>query len=152
MKLTANQIVAARLVLARASLRWSQQQAVDELARHGLHWSVPVYSAAERSVDGRRPRQFDADTVVALSRAFGYPIAWWYAPLPAADRFGLLPQIIPRPGKVALTPDELVEAIIGRRGNALSEALIDAAPTLSAATRQLLREHIEPEPPEEEGS
>ena len=44
----------------------------------GELWSKAVWSAAERSVDGKRPRRFDADEIAAFSRAFNVPIAWWF--------------------------------------------------------------------------
>jgi hypothetical protein len=148
---TPDQVVAARWTLARRSLNWTQEQAVQELARVGIDWSAPTLSNVERSINAKRVKEFSASEVVALSRCTGYPVSWFFTPI-APDQFGLLPRIVPRKSKLAVTADELVEAIFGRRGDALSQALVDSMPTLSAATRQLLREHIEPESDKTEGA
>jgi hypothetical protein len=83
--------------------RWTQDQACDALEPHlGKRWSKANYSAAERSVDGSRIRQFDADEIVAFARAFDMPIGWFFLPpppwassgvpaklqIPDAERFG----------------------------------------------------------------
>ncbi|MGQ0849746.1 MAG: hypothetical protein ACT4OP_11615 [Actinomycetota bacterium] len=41
-------------------------------------WSVASLSAAERSVDGKRIKEFDADELVALSVVFEVPLAYWF--------------------------------------------------------------------------
>jgi transcriptional regulator with XRE-family HTH domain len=141
---TPDQVVAARWTLARRSLGWTQEQAVKELARVGIDWSAPTLSNVERSVNGKRIKEFSASEVVALSKATGYPLGWFFVPL-AEDKFGLLPRIVPRESKLSATADELVDAVLGRRGNALAEALTDAAPILAPITVQRLRETIEPD-------
>lgn len=79
--ITPNQIVAFNLSEARALRGWTQEQAAGELERYvGSRWSKATFSAAERSVDGRRVRQFTADEIVAFSRCFRVPIGFFFMP------------------------------------------------------------------------
>lgn len=60
--LTPNQVVAYNLARARKVRGWTQEEAADRLERHlGVRWSNVVFSAAERSAQMDRIRQFDAD-------------------------------------------------------------------------------------------
>lgn len=62
---------------------WTQDEASAALEPHvGKRWSKATFSAAERSVDGERVRQFDADEVVAFARAFDLPVSWFFLPPP----------------------------------------------------------------------
>ena len=92
--ITANQLVAYNLQRARRLQEWTQAETVAELAKVGRPWSTAVYSAAERSIDGGRIRQFDADDLLAFSDAFGLPVTFFLLP-PGADL----------PAKVAPGPD-----------------------------------------------
>lgn len=79
--LTPNQVVAQRIALARLLRGWTQEEAADRLEPYlGAKWSAATFSIVERSVDGKRIRQFAADELVALSRAFDVPIGWWFTP------------------------------------------------------------------------
>ncbi|MGE0705338.1 MAG: hypothetical protein AB7P22_15530 [Vicinamibacterales bacterium] len=79
--ITPNQIVAFNLSEARALRGWTQEQAAAELEQYvGSRWSKATFSAAERSVDGRRVRQFTADEIVAFSRCFRLPIGFFFMP------------------------------------------------------------------------
>lgn len=81
--LTPNQVIAYNLAQARLLKDWTQDQACEALEPHlGTRWSKANYSAAERSVDGNRIRQFDADEIVAFARAFDLPISWFFLPPP----------------------------------------------------------------------
>jgi len=81
--LSPNQVVAFNLAQARQFRGWTQQQAIDALEPHlGARWSVANYSAAERSVDGGRVRNFDADEIVAFARTFQLPVTWFFMPPP----------------------------------------------------------------------
>jgi hypothetical protein len=81
--LTPNQVVAYNLAQARLHKGWTQEQACEALEPHlGARWSKANYSAAERSVDGSRIRQFDADEIVAFARAFDLPVTWFFLPPP----------------------------------------------------------------------
>lgn len=64
----------------------SQEEARKLLDAEGIHWSKAVYSAAERSWDGKRARQFEADHLVAFSRAFNVPLTFFFLPPRPADR------------------------------------------------------------------
>ena len=88
-QLTPNQIVAYNLAQARMWKNWTQEEAAEHLAPYlGAKWSKASFSAAERSVDGQRVRQFSADEIVAFSRGFGLPVGFFFLPPPrgaAAD-------------------------------------------------------------------
>ena len=78
---TPNQVVAQRIAIARQLRGWTQEEAADRLEPFlGARWSGATFSIVERSVDGKRIRQFSADELVALSRAFEVPIGWWVTP------------------------------------------------------------------------
>ena len=79
--MTPNQVVAHNLALARLQKGWTQEQAAQALAPYlGTLWSVATFSAVERSVDGGRIRQFTADDLLALSRAFDVPVGYFLTP------------------------------------------------------------------------
>lgn len=81
-----NQLVAYNLVRARELRGWTQERAAQELSLWtGVRWSKASWSAAERSVDGVRVREFTADDIAAFSHTFGVPVGWWFAP-PTDDR------------------------------------------------------------------
>ena len=87
-QLTPNQIVAYNLAQARAWRDWTQEEAAEHLEPYlGTKWSKASFSAAERSVDGERVRQFSADEIVAFARGFGLPVGFFFLPPPpsAAD-------------------------------------------------------------------
>jgi hypothetical protein len=85
--ITANQLVAYNLMRARKSMGWSQEEAAEQLAPYlGAHWSEDVYSAAERSYQEDPVRQFTADELLALSRAFAVPVSYFFLPPPEGDR------------------------------------------------------------------
>jgi hypothetical protein len=78
---TANQLVAYNLMRIRKTLGLDQAEAAARLVPYlGVCWSKAVYSAAERSYDGKRVRQFTADDLLAMSLAFGVPVAYFFLP------------------------------------------------------------------------
>lgn len=78
---TPNQVVAHNITRARLLRGWTQEQAADELAPYlGARLSPASFSAIERSIAGTRVKQFSADDLVALSRAFRVPLGWWFTP------------------------------------------------------------------------
>jgi len=102
--LTPNQVIAWNLAQARALRQWTQDQAAEALEPYlGRRWSKATFSAAERSIESDRVRQFDADEIVAFARAFGLPVSYFFLPpppwatpgvptklrTPDAERFGL---------------------------------------------------------------
>lgn len=81
---TANQLIAMNLARARKAAGWTQEETAERLEPFlGTRWSVPSISAIERSVTGTRIKQFSADEIVAIARAFSLPIGWFF--LPPAD-------------------------------------------------------------------
>ena len=81
--LTPNQVVGYNLWCARQERRWTQAQAAEALEPHlGVRWTVAQVSAAERSIDGTRIRQFTADDLVAFAQAFEVPITYFFVPPP----------------------------------------------------------------------
>ena len=76
-----NQLVAYNLIKARQLRGWTQEEAARQLSKYqGAEWSKVTWSAAERSVDGKRVRQFTADDLLAFSQAFDLPLTWWLLP------------------------------------------------------------------------
>lgn len=84
--LTPNQLVGHNLWRARQERGWTQAQAAEALEPHlGIRWTVAQVSAAERSIDGTRIRQFTADDLVAFAQAFRLPVTYFFLPTrPAA--------------------------------------------------------------------
>src|SRR6202521_4633198 len=80
---TPNQVVAHNLTRARLLRGWTQDQAAEALAPYlGSRLSLASFSAIERSIAGTRVKQFTADELVALSRAFDLHLGWWFTPTP----------------------------------------------------------------------
>ena len=131
--LTPNQIVAHNLIQARLWRNWTQQQAADASAPYlGAHWSKTTWSAAERSVNGDRIRQFDADEIVAFARGFDLPVTWFLLPPPGeldGQRIYLSTPDEPRGAPAALldivcgTPDNA--AVAGLRVEQALEQMLD---------------------------
>ena len=89
-RLTPNQVVAYNLSRAREMRKMTQAQAAEELERFlGVRWSEAVFSAAERSVAGKRIREFDADTIQAFARTFNLPVGWFFLPPDSGKIVGL---------------------------------------------------------------
>lgn len=78
-----NQVVAYNLARAREDRGWTQEEAGQRLEPHlGVSWSKATFSQAERSVDPGKSRGFTADEIVAFSRCFDLPVAWFFLPPP----------------------------------------------------------------------
>lgn len=108
---TPNQVVAHNIARARLLRGWTQEQAAEEIAPYlGAKLSTASFSAIERSVDGGRIRQFDADEVFAFARGFGLPIGWFFTPPSPSDEIGIATPDAKRDG---LDPHELLDAILG---------------------------------------
>ena len=74
-----NQTVAANLRQIRKERGWTQEEAGIRLKEFlGESWSAAVWSAAERSVDGKRVRHFDADVVSAFAQLFDVPESYFF--------------------------------------------------------------------------
>jgi hypothetical protein len=116
-KLTPNQIVAYNLAQARLWKNWTQEEAAEHLAPYlGTTWSKASFSAAERSVDGQRIRQFSADEIVAFARGFGLPVGFFFLPPPR----GAAPMPIRLAGPDnpmrGIPPAELIDVVFGALG------------------------------------
>ena len=122
-ELTANQLVGYNLSRIRRTLGLSQDQAADRLAPYiGTRWSRNVYSAAERSYDGGRVRQFDGDELLAMALAFGVPVAYFLLPPRPEDRDGA----VLVSGKTEVGWRQLVGALFdGEMGSALDQRLAE---------------------------
>ncbi|AVH57859.1 MULTISPECIES: hypothetical protein [Streptomyces] len=79
--LSANQVVAFNMWRARRSSGWSQQEVAELLEKYtGRSWSNASVSAAERSWQGGRPRKFDANEILALTKIFDEPMVYFFLP------------------------------------------------------------------------
>lgn len=79
--LSANQLVAFNMWRARRSSGWSQQEVAELLEKYtGRSWSNASVSAAERSWQGGRPRKFDANEILALTKIFDEPMVYFFLP------------------------------------------------------------------------
>jgi transcriptional regulator with XRE-family HTH domain len=80
---TPNQLIALNFARARKERGWTQEELAEILEPYlGTLWSVATISAIERSVDGARIKQFTADELFAIARAFSLPIGWFFSPPP----------------------------------------------------------------------
>jgi transcriptional regulator with XRE-family HTH domain len=129
--LTANQLVGYNLSRIRKALGLSQEEAAGRLAPYlpGKRWSRNVYSAAERSYDGKRIRQFTGDELLAMALAFGVPVGYFLVPPPPKDR---VEGALLRSGKTDVTWLELWEALLG---GLMSAAMFHRAMELPAGER-----------------
>jgi hypothetical protein len=116
-QITPNQVIAYNLAEARYLRGWTQEQAAVELEKFiGARWSKATFSAAERSIDGRRVRQFTGDEIVAFSRCFRVPIGFFFMP-PRPSQSGNTLRLASAEnpwGGIALA--ELVDAVFGTPG------------------------------------
>jgi transcriptional regulator with XRE-family HTH domain len=119
--LSINRVVAHNIRRARLERGWSQEALGSYLEPYlGRRWSVATVSAAERSVDGGRPRRFDANEIAALAVTFNLPIAYFFMPPESADsapdtfsmiEAGDVPTGERRPSDGLLSRERLAEAI-----------------------------------------
>ncbi len=110
-----NQLVAYNLAQARLNKGWTQNQAADALEPFlGVRWSKASFSAAERSMDGERVRQFTADEIVAFARCFELPVTWFFLPPPARVPEGFPVNIaVPDEPEWGITPALMVDLVYG---------------------------------------
>lgn len=112
---TPNQIVAHNIAKARLLRGWTQDQAAEACEPYlGNRLSTASWSALERSVDGTRIRQIDADELVAFARAFDLPIGFFLTPPSAWDGHVVA---TPDAGPDGLEPVELFDIVIGTPDN-----------------------------------
>lgn len=112
---TPNQIVAHNIAKARLLRGWTQDQAAEACEPYlGNRLSTASWSALERSVDGARIRQIDADELVAFARAFDLPIGFFLTPPSVWDGHVV---DTPDAGADRLEPVELFDVVIGTPDN-----------------------------------
>ncbi|MEW2177177.1 helix-turn-helix transcriptional regulator [Streptomyces sp. NPDC005406] len=79
--LSINEIVSYNLMRARRMNVWTQQEVAELLQKYtGRPWSNASVSAAERAWQGGRPRKFDANELVALTKIFDVPLGYFFLP------------------------------------------------------------------------
>src|SRR6056297_3582183 len=116
-KITPNQIVAFNLTEARRLRGWTQEEAAAELEPYvGARWSKATFSSAERSIDGRRVRQFTADEIVAFSRCFDVPIGYFFMPPRPSQSETPVRFATAEDRDLGLSLAELLDAIFGTPG------------------------------------
>lgn len=134
---TPNQLVAYNLARIRKQRGLTQAATVELLSSFlGVTWSVASLSAAERSVDGKRIKEFNADELIALSRAFDVPLAYWFLPQPAEEQARLA---VPDQDAEGLDADALLDIVFGTADNRhlLEQALNVSGPDPSSITDRL---------------
>lgn len=79
-----NQVIALNMARWRKAAALKQQEVGDRLG-----WSAVIVSAAERSADGKRVRQFTAAEVVRIATALGVPLIALFLPPPGTRGPGM---------------------------------------------------------------
>ncbi len=98
-------MVAYNLREARKQKGWTQEEAAQKLERYlGVRWSKSTFSAAERSYERDRLREFTADEILAFASAFELPVAWFFLPP------------VPKVGADAKEEGEVVQTVLGWPG------------------------------------
>ncbi len=88
--LDANQVVAYNFRAARELRGWTQDHVAHLLAQYlGQQLPKASISAIERSMEGDRRREFDAQELVAFALTFDLPIVWFFLPPPGAEDYRL---------------------------------------------------------------
>lgn len=79
--ITVNQVVAYNMAYFRKVAGLTQEELGQRLTGWtSKPWSKAAVSAAERSWDGKRIRQFDADLIYGLARALSVPVSAFFLP------------------------------------------------------------------------
>lgn len=113
--ITPNQLIGYNMSYWRRKRHMTQEELGEHLERlTGRNWSKASVSAAERSWDGKRVRQFDADEIMALANVLEVPLtAFWL--LPTDDGQTTQYAVSPRPSSTAdkaLSGQEFVDYLI----------------------------------------
>lgn len=141
---TANQVVAHNLWRARRLRGLTQDAAAVALEPFlGVRWNKQQFSAAERSVVGKRVREFSADELLAFSRAFRLPVAYFLLPPPDAGMEGT-PNAFTSGGPETTSVAGLIDAAVPPRDQEaeLRERLSDSLATLDASERTQVQDAI----------
>ena len=109
---TASQVVAHNVTRARELRGLTQAEIAERLSRFtGSNWSQATVAQAEGSVGGQRVRQFTANELVALARAFDLPVLFFF--LPPDDGEG---RLATDDAKAGLPWEYLLLLVLGHRG------------------------------------
>ena len=126
-QMSPDQIVSFRLTKARELRDWTQAKAAAEVSRClGREWTIPVYSAAERSHRTGRVKEFSATEITAFCRAFSLPLAWFF--LPPSPWVTIAPR--GSDGSADTTADDLLAAVFPRLDDPMLADLENATTTL----------------------
>lgn len=142
---TPNMLIALNMTRWRVAADLTQEQLGEQLGG----WTKTAVSAAERSWDGKRVRQFDADLVVRLAAIFGVPVPAMYLPppddgeaylymvdtgvhvIPVGDFFGDFSGVVPQPPFLDVTDarrsyeNALVASVARYQGSQVAEVLTE---------------------------
>lgn len=111
-RLTVNQLVAYNVSNYRRHANMTQEHLAELLTFFsGKPWSKATVSAAERSLDGTRVRQFDADDLLSLSQALGVPVPGFFLP-PDDDGEAVKYEVAPAGSERTLGMEGLLEALV----------------------------------------
>ena len=116
---TPNQVVAGNLLRLRQRRGLTQSEVARLLSSVAAKdWSEAMVAHAERSVTGNRVREFTADDLVTLARAFDVPVLYFLTPPPQ----GLFVHV---PGS-RIDTLTMLDAVLGRPDNLAEwETLLD---------------------------
>ena len=128
---TVNQIVALNMTYFRKVAALTQEELGERLG-----WSKAIVSAAERSADGKRVRQFTVDDVVALADALEVPIGAFFLP-PQDDGETVHYQFRPHDGADLLDMGDLM-AMVMPDSESISRAMDAYRRRITAAVGQYL--------------
>jgi transcriptional regulator with XRE-family HTH domain len=79
--LSVNQVVAFNLMRARRRKGWTQEETAERLAAAmNRRWTNATLSAAERSWQTGRTREFNADELFAFAEVFSVPVPFFFLP------------------------------------------------------------------------
>lgn len=108
---TPNQIVANNLNRLRQRRGLTQVDAAAKLSRaSGRTWTEAMVAHAERSVTGNRIREFTADDLVTMARAFDVPAIYFLTPPPLLN--------VAQPDQANGLPTHVIlDAVLGRLDN-----------------------------------
>lgn len=110
---TASQVVAHNLTRARELRGLTQVEVAERLTRFtGSNWSQATVAQAEGSIAGNRVRQFTANELVALARAFDLPLLYFF--LPPDDAAG---RLVTDDAERGHPWEYLVLLLLGHQGN-----------------------------------
>lgn len=131
-----NQVVAWNLAYYRRRAGLTQVQLRDRLG-----WTGTSVSEAERSWDGKRVREFDAQALAAIARALAVPLLALFVP-PADDGFGCLYELAPPGAGEKPLPMSEVMATLVMPDRPSDEPVIEASRN---RLREAVRLYLDPE-------